>query len=85
MKVFPVVGVILLVVILYFFSALILLPWYIYPPFIALFVVVFYWNRLGKYIPLNIFKTFTPFRSSPSARKNSGGGRRGGRGRGKRM
>lgn len=71
MKVFYGVAVIVLVVVIYFFSALVPLPWYIYPPFIALFVVSFYWDRLAKYIPWDISKLTSFFGRPSTTRKKS--------------
>lgn len=71
MKIFYLVGLVMFIVVLYFFSALIPLPWYIYPPFIVLFVVAFYWDTLAKYIPLDIAKMFNSLRPTPSTRKKT--------------
>jgi len=62
MKVFYVVAAIFLVVVIYFFSALVPLPWYIYPPFIALFVLSFYWDKLAKYLPWDISRVPSIFK-----------------------
>jgi hypothetical protein len=51
MKVFYFVAVIFIIVLIYLFSSLVPLPWFIYPPFILIFLVVFYWDNLRKYIP----------------------------------
>lgn len=41
MKCFSVVAVIMLVVVVYIFAALVPLPWYLYLPFVAIFVIVY--------------------------------------------
>ncbi len=51
MKIYYTVIAIGAIVVIYFISALTPLHWYMYLPFIAVFVVVFYWDELTRLFP----------------------------------
>lgn len=74
MKIYYAVGAIFTVVVIYFVSALVPLPWYIYPPFILLFVICFYWDAVAKYIPIDtgkLGKYFRRFRPDTTAARDT--------------
>lgn len=51
MKVYSIVAVLITVVLIYFISALVPLPWYLYLPFVAIFLLVYYWDRVVRRFP----------------------------------
>ena len=91
MKVFYFVAAIFIVVLIYLFSSLVPLPWFIYPPFILIFLIVFYWDRLRKYIPFTFpdIRKYLQLKLRPNSgdNKKRGKGGKGGKGgnRGKRI
>lgn len=80
MKFYYVAALIAVVVLVYFVSALIPLPWYIYLPFIAIFIVAYQWDNVTPYLR-RWFPFVTQFKGKRFKRK---GGRRAS-GTGKRM
>lgn len=51
MNVFVIVGVVAVLMLVYMVSALGALPWFIYIPFILLFVLVFFWDKIRAVFP----------------------------------
>ncbi|MCA1797058.1 MAG: hypothetical protein ABR516_02950 [Desulfuromonadaceae bacterium] len=51
MSVFVVVGVVAVLMLVYMISVLGALPWFIYIPFILLFALVFFWDRIRAVLP----------------------------------
>lgn len=78
MKFYYVAAVVAVVVLIYFVSALIPLPWYVYLPFIAIFMVAYYWDDVTKYLS-RWFPFLTQIKWKRFQRK--GGRRKGGTGR----
>ncbi|MCD6526925.1 MAG: hypothetical protein J7K75_08055 [Desulfuromonas sp.] len=54
------------VVLIYFLSALSPIPWYIYPPFIAVFILAYFWGKV-----INIFHCWR--NNTSSSRSDSDG------------
>ncbi len=75
MKIIYVFLLIVVVVLIYFFSVLTPLPWYIYPPFISLFLVAFYWDRIASSLSLPElrWRRYLPWqqRQRPNDKNNS--------------
>jgi hypothetical protein len=88
MSVFVIVGAVALLMLVYMISVLGVLPWFIYIPFVLLFGVVFFWDRIRTMLPWDIKRprrsgTSNSFTIPCSGRGKGGGGR--GRRSGKRM
>lgn len=75
MKSYSVVAVIMLVVVVYAFSALVPLPWYLYLPFVAIFVIVYQGDKFA----CQFMKIPHLFRHNLLKRKKCKGGELGGK------
>jgi len=51
LSVFIVVGLIALLMFIYMVAALVALPWFTYIPFILLFALAFYWDKIRAILP----------------------------------
>ncbi|MBN2644711.1 MAG: hypothetical protein JXR59_04480 [Desulfuromonadaceae bacterium] len=83
MTVLVVVGLVGLVLLIYVVSALGPLPWYTYPPFVILFGIVFFWDRLPFRRGSNTVSWSKRFTRSRGPKRPGGRSLR--RGGGKRM
>ncbi len=52
MSVFVVVGVVAVLMLVYMVSVLGVLPWFIYIPFVLLFALVFFWDKVRAILPV---------------------------------
>lgn len=52
MKIYYTAIAIAAIVVIYFIAALSPLPWYIYLPFVLVFVLAFYWDKLVQIFPV---------------------------------
>lgn len=88
MSVFVIVGAVALLMLVYMVSVLGFLPWFIYIPFVLLFGVVFFWDRIRTIFPWDSKRSRRSGTSGFFTMPRQGRGKRGssrGRRSGKRM